>query len=46
MENSIYEKHEMEINPYEENFFVVCSYSDGGDTGWSVDSINPNQSDS
>lgn len=42
----MYEKHEMEINSYEENNFVVCSYSDGGDTGWSYDSIKPDRSDS
>jgi len=42
----MYQKHEMDINLYEENIFVVCSYTDGGDTGWSYDSIGPDLTDS
>lgn len=33
----MYEKHEMEITAYEENIYVVCSYSQGPDEGWSDD---------
>lgn len=42
----MYTEHEMKITFFEqEEAFITCKISNGGD-GWSVDSINPNQSDS
>lgn len=33
----MYERYELTIIDYDENRYVVCSYSDGGDEGWSAD---------
>lgn len=33
----MYEKHELEVIPYEENIYVVCSLIYGGEDGWSDD---------
>lgn len=41
----MYEKHEMDVVPYEDNDFAVCGLISGGE-GWSYDSIKPDRSDS
>lgn len=42
----MYEKHEMDVIPYEANAYVVVSGIDGGDVDYNPWSIKPDRSDS